>query len=230
MRKRLLLCLPFFLMPLLAATAFAQANPTVFGLEDSDGDGLEDELEFQLGSDPTHPDTDADGWSDLIELVNGTDPCDANDHPQLTESNGPMTPTTRGAQRREAARQSAGLTLPGRRSPGNAPPSSLSLRYYHLPGFNPDLAAELQRQALVGGEGLVAHDADQARRVAAAEGAGCIQVCPIDDAQALAGRNLHIAQGAQPVAHGQRRGARSHQVDRGIGRQIERAVFGTHLA
>ncbi|MBI5510542.1 MAG: VWA domain-containing protein [Deltaproteobacteria bacterium] len=38
------------------------------GLEpDTDLDGLTDEEEFGLGTDPTQPDTDADGYSDLIE-------------------------------------------------------------------------------------------------------------------------------------------------------------------
>ena len=112
MRKRRLLSLPIFLMLLLAATNAAQANPTAPAPEDSDGDGLDDELEFQLGSDPSHPDTDTDGWGDLIELINGTDPCDANDYPQLSESNGAPAQTTRSAQRREATRQSAGVTVP----------------------------------------------------------------------------------------------------------------------
>ena len=155
MRKRRHLSLPFFLLLLLAATTAAQANPTVPAPEDSDGDGLEDELEFQLGSDPTHPDTDADGWSDLIELVNGTDPCDANDYPQLSESAEATAQATRSAQRREAARQSAGVTVPGRLTNGSAPTTYLSLRYYHLPGAIPDVAAELQRSPLSAGDYLL---------------------------------------------------------------------------
>lgn len=155
MRKRRYLNLPFFLLLLLAATTAAQANLTVLGLEDSDDDGLEDELEIQLGSDPAHPDTDADGWSDLIELVNGTDPCDANDYPQLTESNGPITQPTRSAQRREAARQSAGVTAPGRPTPGAVPTTYYSLRYYHLSGEIPDVAAELRRSPLSAGDYLL---------------------------------------------------------------------------
>ncbi len=42
--------------------------------KDSDGDGLSDELEVQLGFDPMKPDTDGDGMSDGDEVVSDTDP------------------------------------------------------------------------------------------------------------------------------------------------------------
>lgn len=48
---------------------------------DSDGDGLEDETEVDLGTDPTDPDGDDDGWSDGEEHLGNTDPEDADDHP-----------------------------------------------------------------------------------------------------------------------------------------------------
>jgi hypothetical protein len=41
---------------------------------DRDEDGLSDELEARLGTDPRRPDTDNDGLTDLEELVRGTDP------------------------------------------------------------------------------------------------------------------------------------------------------------
>ncbi|OGC82642.1 MAG: hypothetical protein A2788_01755 [Candidatus Abawacabacteria bacterium RIFCSPHIGHO2_01_FULL_46_8] len=41
---------------------------------DSDGDGISDQNEFKLGTDPTRQDTDRDGYADLAELVNGYDP------------------------------------------------------------------------------------------------------------------------------------------------------------
>jgi hypothetical protein len=41
---------------------------------DLDGDGVSDEIEFQLGLDPTTPDTDGDGIDDLNELLLGLDP------------------------------------------------------------------------------------------------------------------------------------------------------------
>lgn len=149
------LSLPSWLLILLVAVNAAQANPTTVGLEDSDGDGVEDELELQLGSDPAVPDTDADGWGDLIELVNGTDPCDANDHPRSTESGGTDAQPARIAQRREAARQSAGVTMPGRHAPGSAQPTYYDLRYYHLSGPKPDLAVELRRSPLAAGDYLL---------------------------------------------------------------------------
>ena len=90
------------------------------------------------------------------------------------------------------------------------------------------LAAELQRQALVGGDGLAAHDADQARRIAAAKGAGCVLTDRIDDAQALAGGNHHITCGAGAIAHGQRVTGRSDQIDRSIGREFDRALVSAH--
>ena len=37
--------------------------------KDSDGDGLSDELEVQLGLDPMNPDSDGDGLSDGDEFV-----------------------------------------------------------------------------------------------------------------------------------------------------------------
>jgi hypothetical protein len=49
---------------------------------DSDGDGLTDEEEAELGTDPTDPDTDGDGVSDCREVnTYGTDPTDPDDAP-----------------------------------------------------------------------------------------------------------------------------------------------------
>ena len=42
--------------------------------KDSDGDGLSDEVERQLGTDPLNKDTDGDGFSDDSEVKNNYDP------------------------------------------------------------------------------------------------------------------------------------------------------------
>jgi len=47
-------------------------------LVDSDGDGLSDDYERQLGTDPTKPDSDADGISDGIEIRMGMPPLAVN--------------------------------------------------------------------------------------------------------------------------------------------------------
>jgi hypothetical protein len=49
--------------------------------QDTDGDGLGDNLEAQLGTDPQKSDTDGDGYSDKDEVEAGTDPLDASDIP-----------------------------------------------------------------------------------------------------------------------------------------------------
>ena len=48
---------------------------------DSDGDGLSDALEEELGSDPNKVDSDGDGWSDGEEVDQYTDPTKRKDHP-----------------------------------------------------------------------------------------------------------------------------------------------------
>lgn len=48
--------------------------PVVGGNQDSDGDGLTDDTEAQLGTDLTRPDTDGDGYTDKQELDAGYDP------------------------------------------------------------------------------------------------------------------------------------------------------------
>ena len=48
---------------------------------DSDGDGLTDAEEAEIGSDPNLEDTDGDGWLDGEEVDGNTDPTKANDHP-----------------------------------------------------------------------------------------------------------------------------------------------------
>jgi hypothetical protein len=46
----------------------------IFSFVDSDGDGLGDEEEALLGTDPFNPDTDGDGFDDLTEVLNLYDP------------------------------------------------------------------------------------------------------------------------------------------------------------
>jgi hypothetical protein len=64
-----------------ATQAPPPASPTP-APPDTDGDGLFDTQETQLGTDPNNPDTDGDGASDGDEvLINGTDPTDPNSAP-----------------------------------------------------------------------------------------------------------------------------------------------------
>ena len=46
---------------------------------DTDGDGLSDGWEVAHGTDPLNPDTDGDGLSDGWEVIHGFDPLNAND-------------------------------------------------------------------------------------------------------------------------------------------------------
>lgn len=47
---------------------------TPVSTDDSDGDGLTDEQELALGTDPHNPDTDGDGYPDGVEVENGFNP------------------------------------------------------------------------------------------------------------------------------------------------------------
>ena len=49
---------------------------------DTDGDGLSDWYEAELGTNPYNPDTDGDGLSDSWEVANGYDPLDESDGPE----------------------------------------------------------------------------------------------------------------------------------------------------
>ncbi len=60
---------------------------------DTDGDGLSDEQEQQLGTDANDPDTDGDGVNDGDEVnVHGTDPLDASSTPAGEVPNGGGAP------------------------------------------------------------------------------------------------------------------------------------------
>ena len=50
---------------------------------DQDQDGLLENEEEELGTDPDNPDSDGDGHFDGDEVFGGTDPVDADDHPYL---------------------------------------------------------------------------------------------------------------------------------------------------
>ena len=54
--------------------------------EDTDGDGLTDADEVERGTDPLDEDTDGDGYSDFDEVADGSSPIDATDAP-ATDSN-----------------------------------------------------------------------------------------------------------------------------------------------
>lgn len=48
--------------------------------KDQDDDGLTDDVEENIGSDPEQPDTDGDGVDDADEVLDGTDPTDPDSH------------------------------------------------------------------------------------------------------------------------------------------------------
>jgi hypothetical protein len=50
---------------------------------DSDGDGLTDEQEMLLGTDPFNADTDGDGFPDGLEVALGSDPLDPRSIPDI---------------------------------------------------------------------------------------------------------------------------------------------------
>ena len=64
------------------------ANGVPSGDEDTDGDGLSDEFEETIGTDPLLPDTDGDGYTDYEEYIAGTDPLDATDYPGIISISG----------------------------------------------------------------------------------------------------------------------------------------------
>lgn len=57
---------------------------------DTDGDGVSDGDEVDLGIDPTLPDTDGDGYADGDEISEGSDPADADD--KIFEGGWPYNP------------------------------------------------------------------------------------------------------------------------------------------
>jgi hypothetical protein len=68
---------------------------------DSDGDGLSDIEEADLGTDPNNPDSDGDGLNDHEEVELGTDPRDSdtdddglNDGDEITHGTDPLNPDT----------------------------------------------------------------------------------------------------------------------------------------
>lgn len=138
---------------LLTLPVLSASDAAPFGVQDTDGDGLDDELEAQLGTDPARADTDADAWNDLIELIHGTDPGDPRDYPRLSEETAQPTPTERSRRRKEAIRLSTGLTPQGKRT--FFADVGGGIRYYYLPGPDPLLAAELRIPVLAPGEHLL---------------------------------------------------------------------------
>ena len=57
-------------------------NPAELAIAlDLDGDGLLEDEENELGTDPNKADTDDDGYDDDVEIAENTDPLDEFDHP-----------------------------------------------------------------------------------------------------------------------------------------------------
>ncbi|MBR2538480.1 MAG: toprim domain-containing protein [Streptococcus sp.] len=68
------------LEPLQTENLQRTANQESNSFKDSDGDGLTDDEEMALGTNPYSPDSDGDGISDSIEKASGTDPVNASDN------------------------------------------------------------------------------------------------------------------------------------------------------
>ena len=74
---------PLLLLPLAFACSPAAVDAPWGDEMDSDGDGLNDALEVELGTDPDAADSDGDGFTDADEFDQGSSPTDGTDRPYL---------------------------------------------------------------------------------------------------------------------------------------------------
>lgn len=138
--------------PCLAQTR-GDVSPPRAAVIDTDGDGLDDELEAEIGTDPLTADTDGDDWDDLTELIDGTDPCDPDDFPRRSVVGVPS-----GAfMGNSALRLKASELMASRRIAATTPTTGpigggdFFLNYYYLPADLSDLAVEIKREDLKAG-------------------------------------------------------------------------------
>lgn len=138
--------------PCLAQTRGDVSLPTAIVI-DTDGDGLDDELEAEIGTDPLTADTDGDDWDDLTELIDGTDPCDPDDFPRRSVVGVPA-----GAFMGNSALRLKASELMASRRIAATPPitgpitsGDFFLSYYYLPADLSDLAVEIKREDLKAG-------------------------------------------------------------------------------
>ena len=128
----------------------ASSNVFVSAETDTDEDGLDDEMELMLGTNPEDPDTDGDGWDDLAEVIQGTDPCDLHDFPKSSASTSagpfPPDPTLRlKVQELLASRRQGGV---GGASSARQEIGTFSVRYFYQGSHLPNLAVEVIRSDL----------------------------------------------------------------------------------
>ena len=65
-------------------------NPPGMRIVDSDGDGMPDEMERRMGTNPLNRDSDNDGLDDLYEVQHGTDPMNPDDPPKNSPDAGSL--------------------------------------------------------------------------------------------------------------------------------------------
>jgi hypothetical protein len=138
--------------------AFRASSNVFVSIEaDADEDGLDDEMEEMLGTNPNDADTDGDGWDDLTEIIQGTDPCNPHDFPEtfITSDADPLpsNPALRLKVQELLAsrRQGATVSAPGT----HKEIAAFSLRYFYQGGNLPNLAVEVIRSDLKAGTHLL---------------------------------------------------------------------------
>ena len=140
------------------SAAFRATETTVVSVApDRDQDGLDDEMEEWLGTDPDDPDTDGDGWDDLAETLAGSDPCDPTDFPRSATSEAagslPGDPRLRLKVLELLSHRLAGGAAPGA-VPGAAD-ATFTFRYYYPAETPAALAVEVRRSDLKAGSFLL---------------------------------------------------------------------------
>jgi hypothetical protein len=114
-------------------------------LIDSDADGLDDELEGELGTDPYAADTDGDGYDDQAEILAGSDPNNAKDWPAGNSVFAGGQPVSKSKAPKKYLPLPSLYATP--KSPTGMQPSLdqefQSVRYYAPPSAPEHLAADL---------------------------------------------------------------------------------------